>query len=380
MKALKVVGTSIGAILVLSLVAIMIITNVDFSKKEEDPFAEYENANMEALPDNRVDESLDEKSGLNPGEQAPDFELTTLDGKQVKLSDYKGQKVLLNFWASWCPPCKKEMPYMEEYYNDQAEEDNVAILAVNMTTLERGQKEKVPKFVDEHGLTFPILMDEAGIAKDLYDVMIYPTTYVINEEGIITNRTNMLLEIPYIKQIIKEADTFEKGQKTEKKESESRNPALDKGLGVGNEAPDFALETVDGKEVKLSDSRGKMTFVNFWTSWCPSCGDELTALQEFYAKQEDRDEIEVIGVNLTNLERDEENALSTFIEERKISFPILTDPKGEVEKQYQIEEYPTTYVISPDGYIVDIVNIPIDVNLLEWLAENGKDFTVDQVQ
>src|SRR5699024_3030109 len=117
MKGLKLVGTVIGALIVISLVTIMIVTNVNLPKKQ-DKFAEYENANIEALPDNLVGESLDEDAGLNPGEQAPDFELTTLDGEQVKLSDYKGQKVLLNFWASWCPPCKTEMPYMETYSND----------------------------------------------------------------------------------------------------------------------------------------------------------------------------------------------------------------------------------------------------------------------
>lgn len=379
MKGLKLVGTIVATLLIISLVTITVITNIDF-QKEEDPFAEYENANMDALPDDIVDESLEDDAGLDPGQKAPDFELTTLDGEEVKLSDYKGQKVLLNFWASWCPPCKTEMPYMDEYYNDQAEEDNVAILAVNMTTLERGQKENVPKFVQEHDLTFPILMDEAGLAKDLYDVMIYPTTYVINEEGVITERTNMLLEMPYIEQIVKEADTFENGQSNEKEQSEPRNPALDKGLGVGNEAPDFELETMTGEKVKLSDSKGKMTFVNFWTSWCPSCDEELTALQEFYANEKGAEEIEVIGVNLTNLEREEERTLSTFIEEHDLTFPILTDPKGEVEKLYKIEEYPTTYVISPEGHIVDIVNIPLDVNLLEWLLENGKGFNVDQVQ
>src|SRR5699024_1787860 len=285
-------------------------------------------------------------------------------------------------WASWCPPCKTEMPYMETYSNDYAKEDNVAILAVNMTTLERGQKEKVPKFVEEHGLTFPILMDEAGIVKDLYDVMIYPTTYVINEEGMITKRTNLLLEIPYIQKLIEEADTFEQGQQDDDQEAESdmRNPALDKGLGVGNQAPDFELQTTDGETVKLSDSNGKMTFVNFWTSWCPSCGDELTVLQEFYAKHQKSDDIEVLGVNLTNLERDAEGALSTFIEERKITFPVLTDTDGKVEVLYKIEEYPTTYIINEEGYIVDIVNIPIDINLLEWLLENSKDFDVEQVR
>src|SRR5699024_11785349 len=130
------------------------------------------------------------------------------------------------------------------------------------------EKEKDPKCVGEYGLTFAMLRDESGIVKDLYDVRIYATTDVMNEEGMITKRTNLLLEIPYIQKLIEEADTFEQGQQDDDQEAESdmRNPALDKGLGVGNQAPDFELQTTDGETVKLSDSNGKMTFVNFWIS------------------------------------------------------------------------------------------------------------------
>lgn len=74
--------------------------------------------------------------GLKPGLRAPDFTLTDSEGREIKLSDYRGQTVLLNFWASWCPPCKVEMPYMQDFYEKHQDED-VIILAVNMTHLEK---------------------------------------------------------------------------------------------------------------------------------------------------------------------------------------------------------------------------------------------------
>lgn len=123
----------------------------------------------------------------------------------LKLSDYRGQMVMLNFWASWCPPCRVEMPHMETYYQ---EDDNIEILAVNMTTLERGSREKVPEFVEKHGLTFPILMDEEGDVKDLYKVMVYPTTYIVNEEGIITDRINIPLDVDVIKWLVENSHDF----------------------------------------------------------------------------------------------------------------------------------------------------------------------------
>lgn len=74
--------------------------------------------------------------GLEKGERAPDFTLTDLKGNTVKLSDFKGKKVMLNFWASWCPPCKAEMPYMEQIYKKYKKED-IEIVAVNLTATEK---------------------------------------------------------------------------------------------------------------------------------------------------------------------------------------------------------------------------------------------------
>ncbi len=120
--------------------------------------------------------------GLAIGETAPNFELTTLDGKTVKLSDYKGKKVILNFWATWCPPCRAEMPDMQKYYEEQAQEDNVEILAVNLTTIDKGL-DKINSFVEEFNLTFPIPMDTEGEIGDVYQAVTIPTSYIIDTEG-----------------------------------------------------------------------------------------------------------------------------------------------------------------------------------------------------
>ena len=124
--------------------------------------------------------------GTGKGDAAPDFTLTTLDGKEVSLSDYKGKKVVLNFWTSWCPPCKAEMPHMQNYYEDMSEEANVEILAVNLTNKDNGVDE-VSSFVEDYGLTFPIPMDEEGQIGNAYKVIPIPTTYMIDTNGIIQN-------------------------------------------------------------------------------------------------------------------------------------------------------------------------------------------------
>jgi peroxiredoxin len=127
------------------------------------------------------------EQGLAKGDRAPDFELTTLTGEKVKLSDYKGKKVILNFWATWCPPCKAEMPHMQKYYEKNAEKENVEILAVNLTSMDEG-KDKVQEFVDGYELTFPILLDVDGTIGEEYRAFTIPTTYMVDTKGMIQHK------------------------------------------------------------------------------------------------------------------------------------------------------------------------------------------------
>jgi len=116
------------------------------------------------------------------GFQAPDFELSTLDGQTLVLSDFRGKAVLVNFWATWCPPCRSEMPAMQQVYTDYGS-DAFVILAVNNTQQDRN--EDVVAFVSEQGLTFPMLMDIRGKVSQTYQVHSMPTSFFIDPEGII---------------------------------------------------------------------------------------------------------------------------------------------------------------------------------------------------
>ncbi|GAA0601446.1 redoxin domain-containing protein [Virgibacillus siamensis] len=121
--------------------------------------------------------------GLDVGDIAPDFQLKTLKGKKVKLSDYRGSPVMLNFWASWCPPCRAEMPDMEKLHQNK----DVTILAVNLTKSESGRGD-VKDFVHKYNVTFPILMDEQVEVAAMYQIRPIPTTFMIDSEGIIRFR------------------------------------------------------------------------------------------------------------------------------------------------------------------------------------------------
>lgn len=121
--------------------------------------------------------------GLDLGDLAPNFELQSLDGEQVKLSDYRGSPVMINFWATWCPPCRAEMPDMEKFHQDT----DVVILAVNLTNSE-ARLVDVRNFVKDYELTFDVLLDTDVMVADLYAIQPIPTTYMIDPDGVISYR------------------------------------------------------------------------------------------------------------------------------------------------------------------------------------------------
>ena len=115
---------------------------------------------------------------LTAGTPAPDFSLKTLDGQTVSLHDYQGKAVMVNFWATWCPPCRSEMPDMQNLYSE-LKGKGVEILAVNV----QEARPPIEKFVTQFGLTFPILLDVSGDVVQQYGVQALPTSYFIDREG-----------------------------------------------------------------------------------------------------------------------------------------------------------------------------------------------------
>ena len=118
---------------------------------------------------------------------AIDFELKDQYGKTHKLSDYKGKVVFLNFWATWCPPCKMEMPDIQkiyEKYEKQGEKSEVIVLSVAApNTQDEKDVEGIKAFLEENGYTYPVLMDDGGYTFGAYRISSLPTTFMIDKEG-----------------------------------------------------------------------------------------------------------------------------------------------------------------------------------------------------
>ncbi len=131
-----------------------------------------------------VDSSPQTGSPPSPrqGFSAPDFSVDLLNGGQITLSGLRGQPVVLNMWATWCPPCRQEMPALEKVFND-FKEQGLILIGMNLTS--QDSEKTVAAFVQEFGLSFPIALDRDGTVQKKYKISGYPTTFFIDREGII---------------------------------------------------------------------------------------------------------------------------------------------------------------------------------------------------
>lgn len=162
----------IGLVIVVGLI-VLLISNIVIEKIEDNKAI-----NLIGYEVNLSDED----EGLQKGDMAPNITMTNLAGEEVKLSDFRGKNVVLNFWATWCPPCRAEMPHMQKYYDENKEKQNVEIIGFNMTFSGDSIK-KVEEFVSSYKLKFPIYTTFDENVIDQYAVLTMPSTYFIDEEG-----------------------------------------------------------------------------------------------------------------------------------------------------------------------------------------------------
>jgi peroxiredoxin len=133
-------------------------------------------------------------TGWQIGNVAPDFTLADIDGKSVSLSDYRGKPVLINFWATWCPPCVQETPFLQQIYDQQAGK-GLVFLAVNIEE----NPAKVREFFAKNTLSLPVLFDFTGSTTSKYGVSSIPSTFFVDGSGVI--RRKVVGAFPSVKAI-----------------------------------------------------------------------------------------------------------------------------------------------------------------------------------
>ena len=292
---------------------------------------------------------------LSAGAVAPDFLMKDVNGKDVRLSDFKGKVVVVDFWATWCGPCIASMPHTQELaakYKDQ----DVVVLGAGTSDKIASIKEWIPKnqakypdirfgydLNERESLTF----EDRASAK-LYHVVGIPTQFVIGRDGKITGvvvgydgegdaRAEAALAAAGVKvdaaavakgreQITNEVkDNNEAAAKAEKKPLPPFRENYGK-LRAGETVPDFTVLTPEGKEAKFSDyAKGKTVVLDFWATWCGPCQKAMPHYEEVYTKYRDKGVV-ILGICCF----DTREAYAKWLETNKgkYTFPTVFDPVG----------------------------------------------------
>lgn len=113
-------------------------------------------------------------------DSAPDFTLKSLEGSNLRLEEYRGQVVLINFWASWCGPCRQEMPLLDRLHQRYVD-TGFAVLGINV----EGEEAPARELIDKIPVTFPVLIDEGQLVSELYKLEAMPSTVVVDRDGVV---------------------------------------------------------------------------------------------------------------------------------------------------------------------------------------------------
>ncbi|WP_069650483.1 TlpA family protein disulfide reductase [Caloranaerobacter ferrireducens] len=184
-------------LVIITVLAITLVAVLFYISNNTIPNSIKEESSNDEKTEVKDESSVEEVLPMQIGSIAPEFTLETLEGKMASLKDYRGKIVLINFWATWCPYCVREMPDLNRLYLEN-KDDNFVVLGIDVAE----NKSKVENFVKEGGYEFPILLDKTGkVARD-YLVSGLPMSVILDEEGRIRAIQLGMMTYPQMKEML----------------------------------------------------------------------------------------------------------------------------------------------------------------------------------
>lgn len=187
-------------IIYISLAVILIICFIIYFKysnsNEMYSNNKYNNAAIENIDDNNnIDTSTNNITNSSTSE-IMDFSLKDINGNNINISDYKGKKVFVNFWATWCPPCNQEIPYINQISKEN--QDEIKVITVNLGE----EKDTVQKYIKQKGYDMTVLLDSNGDVADTYMIYSIPTSYLLDTNGNIVDKHTGTMSMEELKKFM----------------------------------------------------------------------------------------------------------------------------------------------------------------------------------
>ena len=328
--------------------------------------------------------------GMNPsewiGKPASDFHVTDLKGEELSLEQYRGQVVLLDFWATWCPPCIAEIPNVKKTY-EKYKDQKFQIVGISLDR----SKEPLEAYIEKEGLTWLHYWDNIGKVSNLYKVQKIPSTFLIDGEGVIrkTNLRGYRLEIAVAElvneNLAKSIDTSTKTpvdssrsqsvpatkilkQDTTPQKEELQKPhRADPSEWIGKPAPDFQVTDLKGEVLSLEKYRGQVVLLDFWATWCGPCIAEMPKVKKTYEKYKDQN-FQIIGISLDQ----SEEPLAAYIEKEELAWKHYWDESREIRTLYGVWGIPSAFLIDGEGVIrkASLGGFDVESDVAELVEKN----------
>jgi len=307
--------------------------------------------------DNNADNSAAVKDGMGslsitPLSGTPKyFSVTGIDGKTYSLNNLKGKVVFLNFWATWCPPCRREMPDMQKLHNAMKGKDFVMI-AVSME-----RTAKVRRFMKKNGYTFPVAAGSRSAMKK-YGVRGIPATFIINKQGKLVGKAvgsrnwASSASIKMFKALAAGGGNSDGGGNDGNGGGGSNPEDIKNGFSSlrirklsGSKASWFSVRTLKGRRVSLGSLKGKVIFLNFWATWCPPCRREMPDMQKLHKAMKGKKFI------MLAVSPEASSKVRSFMKRNRYTFPAASGARSAL-RTYKVRGIPSTFIIDKKGRLL----------------------------
>lgn len=188
------------------------LSGISLTRSEKPAESEGENVSGSGTIETEEENALENETEATEAEGTPlppavGFELQDQYGNTHRLEDYKGKTIFLNFWATWCPPCRAEMPDIQKLYETYDREGDEALIVLGVAAPQMGQEkseEEIKAFLEENGYTYPVLMDDTGELFYRYGIQAFPTTFMIDRDGNVFGYISGQLTMDMMESIIRQ--------------------------------------------------------------------------------------------------------------------------------------------------------------------------------